>query len=140
MRDHDPQLQAWLESFLRDQGAVAGTVHVLDPQLVESLTLRAAINIPPKVQDVTRVIPKGKGMAGLAYERHQPVSTCNLADDGNKDVRPGAKAVDARGAVAVPVDDAQGRVRAVVGLAYADERDFDEPALRTLASAAARLP
>jgi hypothetical protein len=140
----DPDdLQAWLEQFLRDQGAVAGTVHVLDShdmQGEQTLVLRAAVNIPPKVQDITRVIPKGKGMAGLAYARHEPVSTCNLADDSNKDVRPGAKAVNATAAVALPVDDAGGQVRAVVGIAYADERDFDEATLAGLLRAAASLP
>jgi L-methionine (R)-S-oxide reductase len=133
-------LQAWLEHFLRDQGGAAGTVHVLDGELDETLVLRASVNIPPKVQDVTRLIPKGKGMAGLAYVRHEPVFTCNLADDSNKDVRPGARAVDATAAVALPVDDAHGHVRAVVGIAYADERSFEEPVLASLMQAASTLP
>ena len=37
---------------------------------------------------------------------------------------PGAKAVDARAAVAIPVDDEAGNVRAVVGIAFLEERDF----------------
>ncbi len=141
MSEHDHPHQVWLEAFVRDQGAVAGTVHIVDPRLGEALSLRAVVNIPAKVQEVTRVIPKGKGMAGLAYERQQPVSTCNLADDGNADVRPGAKAVDARGAVALPViDEGGGEVRAVVGLAYAEEREFDEPGLAVLAAGVASFP
>lgn len=133
-------LQAWLEQFLREQAAVAGTVHVLDAERDETLVLRASVNIPPKVQDVTRVIPKGKGMAGLAWLRHEPVSTCNLADDSNKDVRPGAKAVNATAAVALPVDDAHGQVRAVVGVAWPDERTFDDSVLSGLLHSAATLP
>lgn len=137
MSANEQDLQTWLEQFLREQGGVAGTVHVLDG---ETLVLRAAVNIPPKVQEVTRLIPEGKGMAGLAWARHEPVSTCNLADDRNKDVRPGAKAVDATAAVALPVDDAQGRVRAVVGVAWPDERTFEESVLGHLRQAAASLP
>lgn len=136
--EHD--LQAWLEQFLRAQGGVAGTVHVLDAERHETLILQAAVNIPPKVQDVTRLIPKGKGMAGLAWLRHEPVSTCNLADDSNKDVRPGAKAVNATAAVALPIDDARGQVRAVVGVAYPDERAFDDATLAKLLDAATSLP
>ncbi len=93
--------EAWLKAFLGRHGAVAGTVHVTlddDPDL---LALRAAVNIPPKVQEVTARVPRGKGMAGLALERAQPVSTCNLQTDETGDVRPGAKAVAAQAAVAL---------------------------------------
>ena len=133
--------QTWLESFLRDHGAVAGTVHTLraddgDPVL----ELEAAVNIPPKVQEITATIPRGKGMAGLAWERHEPVTTCNLKDDKTGDVRPGAKAVDAQGAVALPVDDEAGNVRAVVGIAYAEQRDLTRTELDDLAAKAKTVP
>lgn len=132
--------QRWLERFLGDHQAVAGTVHVLDKE-TQILHLQAAVNIPPKVQDATRVIPRGKGMAGLALERHEAVSTCNLADsEGNPDVKPGARAVDAAAAVALPVDDAAGEVRAVVGIAYPNERPIDEALLGPLRAAVATLP
>lgn len=86
----------WLHRFLDRHGASSGTVHVVDG---DALHLTAAVNIPQKVQDVTRVIPRGRGMAGLAWERGKPVSTCNLKEDTTGDVRPGAKAVDAMTAV-----------------------------------------
>ena len=38
-------------------------------------------------------------------------------------VKPGAKAVGAGAAVAFPVHDAAGKVRAVVGIAWQEERD-----------------
>ena len=62
----------------------------------------------------TEVIPRGKGMAGLAWERDEIVSTCNLKTDETGDVRPGAKAVDAQAALAIPVRDGTGALRAVV--------------------------
>jgi L-methionine (R)-S-oxide reductase len=131
-------LQAWLGAFLHDHGGVAGTVHVRPPD--GDLELAASINIPPVVQNIVRHIPIGKGMAGLAWERDEPVSTCNIKDDSSGKVRPGAKAVDAGAGVALPVHDGQGRVRAVVGIAYRDERTLTQSELAELSRAAARLP
>ncbi len=138
MSDLDETTQRWLEQFLRDQGAVAGTVHTLVSQ-TDTLVMRAAVNIPDKVREVTFHIPRGKGMAGLALERGQPVSTCNLQDNRSADVRPGAKAVNAQAAVALPVAGPSG-VRAVVGLAYLDEREFSPAELDALSVAASSVP
>jgi hypothetical protein len=132
--------QQWLQSFIADNGGVAGTVHRVadgDPDLLE---LAAAVNIPPKVLEVTAKIPRGKGMAGLALERNEPVATCNLSTDETGDVRPGAKAVDAQGAVALPVHEKSGTVRAVVGIAYMGEREFTDQELEALRERAATVP
>ena len=129
--------ETWLRSFLTEHGAVAGTVHVLEGDL---LKLSAAVNIPPPVVKVTETIPKGKGMAGLAWERDEVVATCNLKSDTTGDVRPGAKAVDAQAALAIPVHSAAGSLRAVVGLAFLGERDFSEQELSGFRESAASLP
>lgn len=128
---------SWLQRFVADHGGIAGTVHVIDG---DALALVAAVNIPEKVQEVTRRIPRGKGMAGLAWERDAPVQTCNLQTDTSGDVRPGARAVNAQAAVALPVRDAAASVRAVVGIAFAGERELGEDELGRLASAASALP
>src|SRR3954471_25040413 len=111
---HDPELERWLRGFLDAHEGIAGTAHQRQADL---LVLRAAINIPPPVRRATETIPRGKGMAGLAWERNRAVATCNLKTDATGDVRPGARAVDAQGAVAIPVRDEAGEVRAVVGIA-----------------------
>jgi L-methionine (R)-S-oxide reductase len=129
--------QAWLEAFLKAHGGIAGTVHVVEGG---ALNLRAQVNIPPPVVAVTRLIPKGKGMAGLAWEREVPVQTCNLKTDETGDVRPGAKAVSAQAAVALPVLDGGGAVRAVVGIAFMGEREFTDAELESFAQAAKGLP
>jgi hypothetical protein len=129
--------EAWLKGFLSQQGGIAGTVHWLDGGV---LKLSAAVNIPPPVVKVTEIIPKGKGMAGLAWERDEVVATCNLKTDGSGDVRPGAKAVDAQAAVAIPVRTGAGDLRAVVGIAFQGERDFSPQELKQLEDAAASLP
>lgn len=140
MHEHDPATQTWLAAFLDDHGAVAGTVHEMAASGGDTLHLRAAVNIPPKVQEVTRVIPRGKGMAGLALERGEPVQTCNLKTDDTGDVRPGAKAVEAQAAVALPVRDGAGTIRAVVGIAWLGERELSEHELESLSRAAQSLP
>ena len=82
----------------------------------------------------------GKGMAGLAWQHDKPIQTCNLKDDNSGAVKPGAKAVDARAAVALPVHDAAGAVRAIVGLAWMDERVLDDATLDAISRDSASLP
>lgn len=129
--------EAWLKTFLSDHGGVAGTVHLLDGEL---LKLSSAVNIPPPVVKITETIPKGKGMAGLAWERGEVVATCNLKSDSSGDVRPGAKAVAAQAALAIPVRSATGGLRAVVGIAFMGEREFSTEQLQAFEAAAASLP
>ena len=130
-------LDVWLKKFLSDHGAVAGTVHYLKG---DALELAASINIPPPVVEKTQSIPKGKGMAGLAWERDDIVSTCDLKTDNTGDVQPGARAVNARAAVAIPVHGEQGEVRAVVGLAFMGDRELDGDELERFKRAAEVLP
>ncbi len=129
--------EAWLKNFLSDHGGIAGTVHFLQGDV---LKLDSSVNIPPPVVRVTAEIPKGKGMAGLAWERGEVVATCNLKSDDSGDVRPGAKAVDAQAALAIPVHFASGALRAVVGIAFMGERSFSEEELQAFSAAAAALP
>src|SRR5215831_9023059 len=133
----DDATNAWLKDFLGRHGAVAGTVHVVRGDV---LAIAGAINIPPKVQEITATIPMGKGMAGLAWQHDKPIQTCNLKDDTSGQVRPGAKAVDGKAAVALPVHDPTGMVRAIVGLAWMDERELSDSELSTISSDAATLP
>ncbi len=131
-----PDYTTWLQSFLSGHGGVAGTVHLRGESVLEQA---AAVNIPPPVQAKTARIAKGKGMAGLAWERGAPVQTCNLKTDTTGDVRPGAKAVKASAAVALPVKDGH-TVRAIVGIAFMGEREISADELATLQAAADRLP
>jgi L-methionine (R)-S-oxide reductase len=133
----DPALESWLRTFLDAHGGIAGTVHVRGD---EALLLRAAVNIPPPVVRATENVPLGKGMAGLAWERRRAVAVCNLKTDTSGDVRPGAKAVDAQAALAIPVRDASGEVRAVVGIAFMGERNFSESDLDRFEREAEALP
>ena len=133
----DDSTNAWLRDLLHRHHAVAGTVHVVRG---DALAITGAINIPPKVQEITAQIPMGKGMAGLAWRDDKPIQTCNLKEDTSGAVKPGAKAVDARAAVALPVHDGSGTVRAVVGLAWMHDRELGADELAAIARDAATLP
>ncbi|CAM4440173.1 MULTISPECIES: GAF domain-containing protein [Myxococcus] len=137
MNEKSASYQSWLESFASEHGATAGTVHL---QRGDDLFLVAALNIPPPLMAAVQHVPHGKGMAGLAQVRKQPVQTCNLKEDTSSDIKPGAKAVDARAAVAIPVLDATGRVRAVVGIAFTEEGSLAAERETSLMAAASRLP
>lgn len=113
--------QAWLEDYIRHTGAVAGTVHRYEEG---GLRLAAALNIPPKVCEIVTWVPAGKGMAGQALVTAKPVFTCNLRNDPSAAVLPGARAVDAKAAIALPIPDASGQVMAVVGVAFSSDHDF----------------
>jgi hypothetical protein len=132
------QQQGWLESFIRSHGGIAGSIHQRSGP--DELALAAAVNIPERVQQIVMRVPRGKGMAGLVLERNAAISSCNIQTDGTGQVRPGARAVDAQAAVALPVHNAAGEVRAVVGIAFADEREISDADLLRLTEAAAALP
>jgi hypothetical protein len=129
-------MQTWLMNWLREIGAVAGTLHLHENS---GLRLVAAVNIPERVQQVVAWVPSGKGMAGLVLERGEPIQTCNLQDDGSGAVRPGAKAVNAQAAVALPLRDTSGAIIAVAGAAFAEEREIDAIELEKMQSTAANF-
>lgn len=120
--------QEWLENYILQVGAVAGTVHRRESG---GLRLTASRNIPPNVCEVVAWVPDGKGMAGQALITMRPVMTCNLKDDGSSAIRPGARAVDAQAAIALPLLSDGGNVEAVVGLAWPDRREFANADIET---------
>ena len=118
-----------LSQFLCTHGGTAGTLHEQKENVLE---LVAAVNIPQHIQDLTCRIPKGKGMAGLAWERGIPVQTCNLQTDSTGNVQAGARAVKATAGVALPLTDQDGRIKAVLGIAFEEEREFSPDELTIL--------
>lgn len=129
--------QQWLEEFLTAFDAVAGSVH---EQRGEDLFLTAAKNLPPPVISAVAHVPRGKGMAGLAQVRKSAVQTCDLQTDNTGAVKPGAKAVNARAGIAVPVLTPGGDVLAVVGAAWMTEGDISPDREQVIMQAAASLP
>jgi GAF domain-containing protein len=132
LRARPAPLEAALEQVLSHFRAESGTIHALEEG---ELRLRAhSRGMPPPVLAVIRVIPVGKGMAGLCVERREPVTACNLQTDASGDVRPGARATGMQGSIVVPMMDA-GEPRGALGIANREERVFSPAEVELLLSA-----
>jgi GAF domain-containing protein len=118
-------------------GADSGTVHWLGSDGLLHL-LAATPGLPDQVLDAIRVIPVGKGMAGLAVERREPVTTCNIQSDTSGDVRPGARATGLAGALVVPIFDGD-HVVGALGAANRTERSFSDDEVQFLLETGRRL-
>lgn len=101
-----------------------GTVHMLD-EADGMLHLKSQRGLPPPVLDKVQVIPVGKGMAGIAAERKQPVQVCNLQTDDSGVARPGAKMTQMEGSLAAPMLQGES-VRGVLGVAKPSAYDFSK--------------
>jgi L-methionine (R)-S-oxide reductase len=112
-----------LARILRQFDADSGTIHLLGEDGV--LHLRASDSIPGVVLDTIRRVPVGKGMAGLAVERRQPVNACNIQTDVSGDVRPGARTTGLQGSIVVPILRGEEAVGAL-GVANHRERTFTD--------------
>jgi len=134
--DTETKIGAWLERFLAQHGATSATIHLVRDG---GLRLAAAVNIPPAVQQVVAWVPNGKGMAGFGARAARAHPYLQPKEDRIGNVKPGAKAVHARAAVAIPVDDEAGNVRAVVGMGFLEERDFSSGDLQQLQRSASTL-
>ncbi len=104
--------------------ADSGTIHVMDAGDGQLHLRAASAGIPPHIVEIVRVVPVGKGMAGLAAERREPVSICNIQTDTSGDVRPGARATGLEGAIALPMMLGGGAVAGVLGVANRTPRTF----------------
>jgi GAF domain-containing protein len=132
-----PTLDAALIATLQHFAADSGTVHLLEADGV--LHLKAASpGIPEVVLDRVRLVPVGKGMAGLAVERTQPVTACNIQTDTSGDVRAGAKLTGLEGAIVVPML-RDGRAIGAFGIANRTERTFSEEEQSLLLAIGAHL-
>ena len=128
-------LTAALAATVAHFGCQAGTIHLLREGVLQ---LAAHHNIPPPVVQIIGTVPVGKGIAGLAAERREPVTICNLQTDTSGQARPGAKATGMEGSLAVPML-AGGELRGVLGIAKADAYDWPEPETALVLAIAARL-
>lgn len=129
-RDPARILAAVTEAFACD----AGTVHVVGEG---GLVLACSLNIPLSIIEVIRIVPLGKGIAGLAAERREPVSFCNLQSDDTGRARPAARLTGMQGSVAVPML-VQGELRGVLGIAKTTAHTWTDAENATLLEIAAR--
>ena len=129
--------QSVLDETIRAFGCQAGTVHWLDAQ-TGLLKLAAHRNIPEAVTQIIAAVPVGKGIAGIAADRREPISLCNLQTDTSGQARPAAKTTGMEGSVAVPML-VGGELRGVLGIAKANAYDWSDDEKASLLKIAARL-
>jgi len=128
-----------LERVLAHFDCVVGTVHLLDGK-DGVLHLEAQRGLPPPVLEKVQLVPIGKGMAGLAAERREPVQVCNLQSDTSGKARPGARLTQMEGSLAAPML-AAGELAGVFGIAKPVPYEFtaaEQQLLMEIGAAVAR--
>ena len=126
-----------LAKILASLNAETGTVHRLRPDGLLHLEQHVG-PIPDALLPVIRSIPVGKGMAGLAAQRAEPVQVCNLQTDASGTARPRARSTGLRGSICVPMMKGT-RLVGVLGVAVQRERDFSDSETNWLLEAGAIL-
>jgi signal transduction protein with GAF and PtsI domain len=111
-----------LAAIVKQMKADSGTIHLIGGDGMLHLAA-ATPGFPEAVLKTIAVIPVGKGMAGLAVERREPVHACNIQTDHSGDVRPGALSTGLAGAIVVPIFRGQ-EVIGSLGVANRAERVF----------------
>ena len=122
-------LQKILAAAIEHFGCQAGSIHLLQDGVLQ---LAAHHGLPPQVTAIVEKVPIGKGIAGLAAERREPITICNLQTDTSGQARPGARATGMEGSIAVPMFSGGGtELAGVLGIAKSDAHDWtdDEKAL-----------
>jgi putative methionine-R-sulfoxide reductase with GAF domain len=126
----DSALLEVLDQVLTHFACTAGTIHGLNSQSL-MLGLRARRNIPDRLLPRIQQIPVGKGMAGLAVERRQPVQVCNLQTDNSGVAKPAAKETGMEGSIALPIF-REDQVVGVLGVAKPTVYQFTDPEIALL--------
>lgn len=94
--------QQTLSSILENFHCQTGTIH-RTAEDGETLLLVSQIGVPPGLIDKISTIPFGKGIAGAAASRREPVELCNLQQDLGGVAKEGARQTGVAGSIAVPI-------------------------------------
>ncbi|MEO5914889.1 MAG: GAF domain-containing protein [Luteolibacter sp.] len=123
---------ALLESILGNFGCQTGTIHRSTGD-GKTLSLVSQIGVPESLWDKISVIPFGKGIAGAAAERKEPVELCNLQEDLGGVARPDARKTGVSGSLAVPIFSSTGdEVIGTLGIGKFAPYDFTEAEIQRL--------
>jgi L-methionine (R)-S-oxide reductase len=134
---HD--FEALLANILKEFDCQTGTIHRTDSS-GEMLELEAQIGVPEFVLEKINRIPFGKGIAGVAAEKKEPVELCNLQEDLGGVAKEDARKTTVAGSLAVPVMMyGSGKVLGTLGIGKHVPHDFSETEKRQLAIHAEQL-
>jgi L-methionine (R)-S-oxide reductase len=113
-----------LGSILEGFGCQTGTIHRASAD-GRTLHLIYQIGVPEALLGKISVIPIGKGIAGAAAERREPVTLCNLQQDLGGVAKPDARQTGVSGSLAVPVFDTENdRILGTLGIGMSQPHDF----------------
>jgi putative methionine-R-sulfoxide reductase with GAF domain len=121
--------QLKLQEAMAEFGCQTGTLHRAEG---EWLFLVAQAGVPDFLMDKISKIPFGKGIAGVAAERKEPVELCNLQQDLGGVAKEDARKTGVSGSLAVPILDQQGRVLGTLGVGKTVPYDFSEAEMARL--------
>jgi len=101
--------------------------------------LKAHVGLPQHVVDLVSLVPIGKGMAGLAAQRNEPVTSCNIQSDESGNVQSGAKATGVNGAIVIPIRNLEGEARGALGIGVYRPYEYTQEEIARLFDEAAKL-
>lgn len=131
--------KALLGSILADFGCQTGTLHRATGG-GKLLTLVSQIGVPESLMEKIAEIPFGKGIAGAAAERKEPVELCNLQEDLGGVARIDARKTGVSGSLAVPVFAPDtGEVIGTLGIGKYAPHDFSDEEKARLAGHARQV-
>jgi signal transduction protein with GAF and PtsI domain len=132
------QWTALLGSVLKEFGCQTGTIHRSDDGKI--LDLVCQIGVPDGLLDRISSIPFGKGIAGAAAERREPVELCNLQLDLGGVAKPDARQTGVSGSLAVPVFSPESKqVIGTLGIGKFAPYEFTDAEKQRLAEHAAQI-
>jgi L-methionine (R)-S-oxide reductase len=137
--ENDDTWTGRLGGILAQFGCQTGTLHRTIPD-GQTLDLVCQIGVPDVLLEKITRIPFGKGIAGAAAERGEPVELCNLQQDLGGVARPDARKTGVSGSLAVPVfATASDRVIGTLGIGMAAPHEFTDAEKLRLAAIAREI-
>lgn len=133
----DPIMELVLGKLLDAFQCSVGTIHTVDAS-TGMLKIRAKRGIPESILDKVRMIPIGKGMAGIAAERKQAVQICNLQTDSSGVAKPAARDTKMEGSISAPML-LGGKLYGTLGVAKPVPYEFSEEESGALMEAGALI-
>ncbi len=119
--ENNETLNEILRELLQEFECVSGTLHRAEGN---HLTLVAHKGIPDSMLTTIETLPIGKGMAGLAAERREPVQVSNLQTDDSGVAEPRARETGMEGSITAPVIAPDGTLKGTIGIAKPEPYEF----------------
>lgn len=111
----------FLRETIQEFDCTSGTLHRKEE---DGLKLVAHEGIPESVLARTETIPVGKGMAGLAAKRREPVQVCNLQTDDSGVAESRARDTGMEGSIAAPIIGSDDTLKGTIGIAKPEPYEF----------------